>query len=550
MDGTLTLKFANPREVNILLDIFEKSTTFFGAAQDAFKEVKYVAAGGNASDIRKQDLVNSSDIHGVGLILALSRNGKSITVRDIVPGSPAALCDSVISVHDHLLKVDDVDLKHSCSSLEDVAKLIRGMRGTSVKLVLRRSHDLQVEQKHVTENRLRGETEVRQFDSAILMHAKAKYEVVLKREPPVEVFTSGDASESKVYDVEENAAAIPPNDENKSVGSADAAVSNVKFDARESVSIEQPEITLLKEQLDSLELKAPSPTAIDPSAEKVTHDCVIPSHRAVHSTDELSHKSDGPYTRLLQYAGKMQARARLTNSDMLESCARPLSSRTKEVGSRHSNVSMADKVEKNAAAMLSKEKSESVGSANGAGSCVNADARTLAPREQPDINLLKEQLDSLGELKTPIPSNRALLSTDELSRKSHGPWTRNASVQDQTHAQLTSPDMLEFSARQDSSRANESENRDTSEKNLETFLAEIGIIVSADDRRYVVQSIHPNAPCAVRNGVCARDELMSVDGEDVRRASPNDIKAMLERRGAYHIFMLCFICLLRYRPEF
>jgi hypothetical protein len=165
LDGTLTLKFANQRDLNIMLDIFNKSRAYFAAAQEAFKNLKYVAAGGKAADILAEEFVKPSDIHGVGLTLDKSRNGKSITVSGIAPGSPAALCDAVISIHDHLLKVDDVDVKHSCLTLKDVANLVLGLRGSCVKLLFRRSRDLE------------GNPQAR---------AKSVYEVILKRGTPVD----------------------------------------------------------------------------------------------------------------------------------------------------------------------------------------------------------------------------------------------------------------------------------------------------------------------------------------------------------------------------
>jgi hypothetical protein len=454
IDGILTFKFANSREVNILLDIFEKSTTFFGAAQDAFKEVKYVAAGGNAADIRKKDVVNDSDIHGVGLILGLSRNGKSIAVRDIIPGSPAALCDSAIRIHDHLLKVDDVDLKHSCSNLEDVAKLIRGIRGTSVRLVLRRSRDFQhADQKGACEKSPTGNIQVPTFNSPIFMHAKEKYEVVLKRQPPVELFSAERESESKTYEEVENDSTTLLKGESKSLGSTDEAVREgnadenviaprVENDAtallREEItslgsmdgvirqanadeselapSQQQLGINLLKEKFDSLELKTQSSAASIPDLGTGQHDGVISFHRSLHLANQQSRKQKGPYARCLHAAGEVQGHARLTNTDVLESGFLPLSSRAKKM-----------------------------------------------------------------------------------------------------------------------------ENREASEQNVMIFLADIGINVCADDGRYVVSSVHPNAPTAVRSGVCMRDELMSIGGVDVRGVPANDVRAMLKCLSAFFEFFSFYL---------
>jgi C-terminal processing protease CtpA/Prc len=203
LDGILTLKFANQKDLNIMSDIFNKSRSLFLSAHEAFKEVKYVAAGGKAADIRSPESVGlkAFDIHGVGLTLGYSRNGKSITVCHIAPGSPAALSDAAISVHDHLLKVDDLDVKHSCTSLEDIAKRIRGLTGTPVKLLLRRSRDLEPEGGlQVQEGQARA-------PHACVQKAKTKYEVVLRRGPPVAAH-SDDTSGSEAREMEGSGGAV------------------------------------------------------------------------------------------------------------------------------------------------------------------------------------------------------------------------------------------------------------------------------------------------------------------------------------------------------
>ena len=160
LDGVVTLKFVDQRDLSTMLDIFKKSKAYFNSAQEAFKEVRYVGVGGKAADIqRSAEWVQPSEICGVGLGLDISQNGKSISVRSIAPGSPAALCQTVISVHDHLLKVDGLQVKHCCATIDDVVKLIRGVRNTAVKLEFRRS---------------RGP------------HAKSTYVVILKRGPCVD----------------------------------------------------------------------------------------------------------------------------------------------------------------------------------------------------------------------------------------------------------------------------------------------------------------------------------------------------------------------------
>jgi hypothetical protein len=322
LDGILTFIFANQRELSIMLNIFEKSASYYNSAQDAFKEVKYVAAGGNAADIRQDDVTEKLDIHGVGLTLGLSRNGKSVTVREIAPGSPAALSNSAIRVHDHLLKVNDVDVKHSCATLEDVGKLIRGRRGTKVKLVLRRSRDVE----RIEGNR---ETQDQTVDFSMPMQAKAKYEVVLRRGPPA------DARGSTADEVDGSAGEILRGEEMASAAAVEDAVSLTDDDTREPEQTEQQETDLLQPQLDNFGAEAPSI-----EAEGFRHGRGIHSHcltgsadgqSSIGTADGQSRKPLRPYSNLLQAAGERQAQARVTHAEVLKPLALwSLANRAKE----------------------------------------------------------------------------------------------------------------------------------------------------------------------------------------------------------------------------
>ncbi len=355
------MKFASYRDVNIMLDIFKRSTAYFSSTQQAYQEVKYVAAGGKAADIRTQEVEDfSKDIHGVGLVLGLSRNGKSITVRRIAPGSPAALCDSVISVHDHLLKVDDVDVKHSCSTLQDVAKLIRGIRGTTVKLQLRRSRD-------VEEARQQDLEQSRAAYSPISTQAKSKYEVTLRRQPAADPNAIGVTSGAVSLEADGNEGKELANDDLKAVGQTNAGMRN--SDSRETAAIEwlqeQQELpdtdvyhkqsmlnagsfnrlntkvlTLSRQPISNLEDYTQPQQSIDHlrMSNQTEHREAVPSRsggsvltesvgggrvlmgsiRSVGLTDEHS-KIRNPYSSILARAGEKQARARLTRSEIFES---------------------------------------------------------------------------------------------------------------------------------------------------------------------------------------------------------------------------------------
>ena len=137
LDGTITFKFTLSNELSKFFDFAEKSKAIHSMLNTAYQNVRYVSAGGNIQEIETADGANPS-FYGVGLCIDISKNGSSLTVREIVPGSPAAAC-GLISVHDHLIKIDGLSAKHSCPTLEDVVKLIRGIEGTKVKLQFRKS---------------------------------------------------------------------------------------------------------------------------------------------------------------------------------------------------------------------------------------------------------------------------------------------------------------------------------------------------------------------------------------------------------------------------
>ena len=248
LDGVVTLRFADQRDTSIMLDIFKKSSSYFKSAQEAFKDVRYVAAGGKAADIQRAvDWVEPAEIYGVGLGLGISQNGKSISVRNIAPGSPAALCDTPIDVHDHLLRVDGVVVKHSCATLDDVAKLIRGVRGSTVRLELRRS---------------RGP------------HAKSTYVVVLRRGPCVDADAAAAAAalqspaageaaaaDDEFFD-EDDAARLQEDADDVGEGFDDEGEGLDEYDglsresggasASDGASAQEREIAMLKHQLDLL----------------------------------------------------------------------------------------------------------------------------------------------------------------------------------------------------------------------------------------------------------------------------------------------------------
>jgi hypothetical protein len=322
LDGILTFKFESVHDLNAMLDIFDKSRAYFSSAQEAFREVKYVAAGGNATEIRTHE---SLDIHGVGLTLDLSRNGRSITVRSIAPGSPAALCDSVISVHDHLLKVDGLDVKHSCTSLQDVAKRIRGVRGTPVRLLLRRSHDVETDVQNLTPSK-----------------AKSKYEVVLRRGPPVDPDAQHASwPEADKRDKNDETATLVEEDNAQGV---DAAVhEHAHADAAECGSNDEIEelesvVDAFEEQLDLPENFAKDITfkSIPTSIGHESAGTLSPqqtSRYSIYDLRRISEFSDGtelqapvssfhtpasPYHRMLESAGGKQSQARLLQKEMLD----------------------------------------------------------------------------------------------------------------------------------------------------------------------------------------------------------------------------------------
>jgi hypothetical protein len=135
LDGSITFKFANARDQSQFISIAQKSSEIYSMVNDAYQDVRFLSAGGQVQECESSSAVNSC---GVGILIGYSKNGRSLTVRDIVQGSPASAC-GLIDVHDHLLKVDNVSAKHSFSTLEDVVDSIRGIEGTKVTLQFRKS---------------------------------------------------------------------------------------------------------------------------------------------------------------------------------------------------------------------------------------------------------------------------------------------------------------------------------------------------------------------------------------------------------------------------
>jgi hypothetical protein len=499
VDGILTVKFASHRDLNIMLDIFNKSTAYFSSTQQAYQEVKYVAAGGKAADIRTQEVEDfSKDIHGVGLSLGLSRNGKSITVRGIAPGSPAALCESVISVHDHLLKVDDVDVKHSCSTLEDVANLIRGIRGTTVKLQLRRSRD-------VEEARHQDVEQSQAAHSPTLTQAKSKYEVTLRRQPAVDLNAIGVTSGAESLEADGSERKELANDDLKAVGQTTASMRN-------SDSRETPENEWLQEQQESpdtdlcpkqsisnagsfnrlnskvlklsrqpgsnLENNTQPQQSIDHLrlSNQTEHREAVPSRsggsvltesvgsgrvlmdsiRSVGLTDEHS-KIRNPYSSILARAGEKQARARLTRSDMFESSA--------ALPGRSTGLEVREKPENTYSNIIQR-----VGE--------------------------RQARSSVLESSAALPGRPKGLDVREKPKKALGSF----------------------------------------------YLSDIGITFHAVDGRHIVHGVLPNAPLSVHHNVCLLDELLSVDGEDVTHTSPDGVAALLKAKRRQHSF--CFVEIL------
>jgi C-terminal processing protease CtpA/Prc len=135
LDGSIAFKFANARDHSRFISIAKKSSEMYSMVNDAYQDVRFISAGGKFQESRTGSAV--PNVCGVGLFMDYSKNGSSLTVRDIVPGSPAAAC-GLISIHDHLLKVGRFSVKHSFSTLEDVVDSIRGIEGTQVSLQFRK----------------------------------------------------------------------------------------------------------------------------------------------------------------------------------------------------------------------------------------------------------------------------------------------------------------------------------------------------------------------------------------------------------------------------
>jgi hypothetical protein len=135
LDGTITFKFADARDQSKFIDVAKKSREIYSIVSNAYQEVRFVSAGGQVPESSKAEGEESNC--GVGLYIDYSKNGRSFTVRGIVPGSPAAAC-GLISVHDHILMINGVSAKHSFASLQDVVDSIRGYEGTKVRLHCRK----------------------------------------------------------------------------------------------------------------------------------------------------------------------------------------------------------------------------------------------------------------------------------------------------------------------------------------------------------------------------------------------------------------------------
>jgi hypothetical protein len=83
--------------------------------------------------------------------------------------------------------------------------------------------------------------------------------------------------------------------------------------------------------------------------------------------------------------------------------------------------------------------------------------------------------------------------------------------------------------------------REKPEKEYSSFyVSDIGITFLALDGRHVVASILPNAPQSVLKNVCKWDELLSVDGKDVTRTSPDGVAALL-KASSICIFLFVFV---------
>ena len=136
LDGTISFKFANARDQSRFMSIATKSSDMYTRVNDAYQDVRYLSAGGKVQESRSPGN-GAPSICGVGLFIDYSKNGKSVTVREIMPGSPAA-ASGLIHVHDHLLKIDRVSVKHSFETLEDVVNAIRGIEGSKVCLQFRK----------------------------------------------------------------------------------------------------------------------------------------------------------------------------------------------------------------------------------------------------------------------------------------------------------------------------------------------------------------------------------------------------------------------------
>lgn len=487
LDGILTMKFASHRDVNIMLDIFKKSTAYFSSTQQAYQEVKYVAAGGKAADIRTQEVVDfSKDIHGVGLGLGLSRNGKSISVRSIAPGSPAALCDSVISVHDHLLKVDDVDVKHSCSTLEDVGKLIRGIRGTTVKLQLRRSRD-------VEEARQQDLEQTRTAYSPILTQAKSKYEVTLRRQPAVDpnaMLCDGVTSGAESLEADGNEGKQLADGDLKAVGQANAGMRNSDR--------ETPEIEWLQEQqeLPDTDVYYKQSISNAGSFNRLNTKVLTLSRQPKSNLED--------YTQPQQFIDHLRLMSDQTAHREAVSSRSGGSVLTEPVGSGRV---LMDSIRSDG---LTDEHSK----------IRNPYSSILARAGETRRLTRSEMIESSAALPGPSTGLEVRVKPENTYSniiQRAGERQARTSVMESSAALLGKP-----------------------EKALGSFyLSDIGIAFYAVDGRHVVQGVLPNAPLSVHHNVCVLDELLSVDGQDVTRTSPDGVAALLKAKSMQTSF--CFV---------
>jgi hypothetical protein len=511
LDGVVTLKFVDQRDLSKMLDIFKKSTAYFNSAQEAFKEVKYVGVGGKAADIQRPvEWVQPSEICGVGLGLDISQNGKSISVRSIAPGSPAAFCQTVISVHDHLLKVDGLQVKHCCATIDDVVKLIRGVRNTAVKLEFRRS---------------RGP------------HAKSTYVVILKRGPCVDpdaadvigpaadgldshavaasmAVTAGDKGESGSSKLKIGSAAIAGGMDEEGSAQLREDAGSVEEEGRgddgrsqesdliDSASNHERQFALLKQRLDS---NKPTPRG---RAEKFlavlkqTYASTVKQKLSVPfsllKTDDLvSDVREGLQSLLGNEFSSSE-------HELASDCSNPKGNRS-SISSRAGSESLRSSqsvsssranLSRQAGSAASERPSKSYGQIIEAAGVQQAQARI-----------------AYGEFLESAVS----WSPDGRHKTAPAPQTFFPSI-----PTPASPSQLSY-------RAKALANKSTSK----AFSTNIGFKLAAADGCHVVHSIEPNAPQSVRQFVSVGDVLSSINREPVASASTDEVLALLRRSSAW-----------------